>query len=294
MPASPPSNPGKPEHRIRSLRAGPGPGGSGPTARPGGLFRAPRRLSGPLLLVLVLAGCGWRGATAGSWRVFQTPASFVVVADSLGEDPGMAALVAPFRGRLEGIMGEVIGEAAVPLAKGWPEGPLGNFAADALLWAARRRVGEGVDMALANNGGLRVPLSPGPITMGKIYELMPFENTVVLLTLRGDQVEELAQVIARRGGEPVAGLSLRIEDEGGRRVARDVRVGGKPVEEGHLYRLATSNFLAEGGDDFQVLTRAVEREDLPLLVRDAFVEFIREVGVLRFGIEGRIRGEVRR
>lgn len=310
MPVSPPFGPRRPEIGDRSRLPGPAHAGSTPAVEAGGSFRARLHSVGFILVALALCGCGVRGAPAhpapppptplprsagpASWAVREKPASFVLVADSVGEDPGVAALVVPFRERLERIMGEVLGEAAVPMSKGWPEGPLGNFAADALLQAARRRVAEEVDMALANNGGLRVPLPAGTITMGKMYELMPFENTVTLLTLRGDQVAELAQTIARRGGEPVAGLSFRIEEEEGQRVAREILVGGDPVAAGRLYKLATSNFLAEGGDGFEVLTRALERKDLPLLVRDAFIEFVREVGVLRFGVEGRIRGQVRR
>jgi 2',3'-cyclic-nucleotide 2'-phosphodiesterase (5'-nucleotidase family) len=233
-------------------------------------------------------------ASAGRLAVSEAPAYFTVVADSIPGDPGVEAMVAPFRARMGDRINEVIGEAADPLSKAWPEGTLGNFAADAILEAARKRMAEPVHLALANNGGLRVPVPRGPVTVGKMFELMPFENMVAVVTLTGAQLQGLAREVALRGGEPVAGWSFRIEMEGDARVPRDLRVGGEPVDPKALYRLATSDYLANGGDELPSLTRAAERRDLPLLVRDALIEFVRERGVIRYGLEGRITGEVRR
>jgi 2',3'-cyclic-nucleotide 2'-phosphodiesterase (5'-nucleotidase family) len=216
------------------------------------------------------------------------------MADSVADDPALEALVAPFRAGMGDRITEVIGEASGLLAKGWPEGTLGNFAADAILAAARSRFPETVHMAMANNGGLRVPIAPGPITVGKMFELMPFENMISVLSLTGTQVEALAQDIAARGGEPVAGFSFRIEMEGDDRVARDVLVGGESPDPAGVYHLATSDYLAGGGDEMATLASALDRVDLPILVRDGFIEFVREAGVIRPRIEGRITTEVRR
>jgi len=270
----------------------------------------PRPAAAAAILALLAGGCAGapgEGPASGSasgralsaaeaapWVVREAPTTHTVVADSIGEDPAVEALVAPFRERMGDRIQEVIGYASGPLAKGWPEGTLGTFAADALLWAARSRVPERVDMALMNNGGLRVPIAPGPITVGKMFELMPFENMVSVLVLSGEQVEALAAAIARRGGEPIAGFSLRIELAGGERLARDVRVGGEPLDPEGRYRLVTNDYLANGGDEFAILLEALQREDLPLLVRDAFVEFVRAEGTIEPRTEGRITGEVGR
>jgi 2',3'-cyclic-nucleotide 2'-phosphodiesterase (5'-nucleotidase family) len=233
-------------------------------------------------------------ASPGAWAVVEAPVTHTVVADSIEDDPAVEAMVAPFRERMGDRIQEVVGEAAGPFTKSWPEGTLGVFAADALLWAARNRVPFAVDMALMNNGGLRVPIAPGPITVGKMFELMPFENMVSLLVLSGRQVEDLAGVIARRGGEPISGFAFRIEMAGEERVARDIRVAGEPLDPERRYRLATNDYLANGGDEFAILTEALEREDLPLLVRDAFIEYLRAAGTIEPRLEGRITGELRR
>src|SRR5690606_33834419 len=141
-----------------------------------------------------------------------------------------------------------------------PEGALGNFAADAMRTVAAEALGEPVDIAVTNNGGLRVPIPEGPITVGALFELMPFENALVLLTLSGTQVDSLAGQIARIGGEPVAGLTFTIEEPSRRAV--DVRVNGEPVDPGRLYRVVTSDYLADIGGGLPVLSEYRERVDV--------------------------------
>jgi 2',3'-cyclic-nucleotide 2'-phosphodiesterase (5'-nucleotidase family) len=125
-----------------------------------------------------------------------------------------------------------------------------------------------------------------------MFELMPFENRLSILTLSGEQVLELADQIADRRGQPVAGISFRIQEEGGERVARDVRVEGHSVDPAGRYRLATNDYMANGGEDFTPLQTPLEREDLPILIRDAFIEYVREKGVIREELEGRITGGI--
>jgi 2',3'-cyclic-nucleotide 2'-phosphodiesterase (5'-nucleotidase family) len=189
-------------------------------------------------------------------------------------------------------IGRVIGTADALLAKSIPEGTLGNFATDAMLWAARRAFDGPVDMAMTNNGGLRIPIPPGPITVGQMFELMPFENMLSVLTLSGGQVQELADQLAASRGEPIAGFSFRIEAAGDTRAARDILVGGVPLDPAKEYRLVTNDYLASGGGHLNPIHHPLERVDLPVLLRDAFIDYVRDKGVIRAEIEGRITGGI--
>jgi 2',3'-cyclic-nucleotide 2'-phosphodiesterase (5'-nucleotidase family) len=187
---------------------------------------------------------------------------------------------------------QVIGEATGMLSKAWPEGTLGNLATDAMLWAANRELLEPADMALTNNGGLRVPIGPGPITMGQMYELMPFENMLSVLVLSGPQVKVLCDQLAEKRGEPIAGFSFRIAVEKEGRVARDILVGGDPLDLAAEYRLVTNDYMANGGDSFTPLETPVSREDLAVLLRDAITDYVKHVGVVEPKLEGRITGGI--
>lgn len=271
--------------------------------RPGVVRTAPGRLFPPadsrlpLLVGLVLLLTSCAGSAPGHLAPTVQPevsGSFTVVSDTVTEDPGLAALVEPYRERMGTRINEVIGRTTGILVKGWPEGTLGNFAADAVLHAARGASAEPVDMAIVNNGGLRIPIPEGAITVGQMFELMPFDNMISVLAMDGRQVEALAHDIAGRGGAPVSGLSFHILTEEENLVASDISIAGEPLDPGRMYRVAAPDYIANGGDEYEVLTVALDRSDLAVLVREALIEFVREQGIIHPRIEGRITGRVRR
>ena len=219
--------------------------------------------------------------------VRDAAADFTQVGDSLAPAPDVEALIAPYRVQLEERLAEVVGHAAGDFTKGEPEGALGNLVAEALLDAARRHSRDTVHLSLVNNGGLRVPLAAGPILMRHAYELLPFENFVTVLTVSGDALEKLADQVARTGGQPIAGWSMELDGDD----AVAVRVGGAPVDPDRTYRLATVDYLVNGGGEWSVLWEVAPaaREDLGILIRTAFVEHLRERGPVTPILDGRIK-----
>jgi 2',3'-cyclic-nucleotide 2'-phosphodiesterase (5'-nucleotidase family) len=125
-----------------------------------------------------------------------------------------------------------------------------------------------------------------------MFELMPFENMLSVLTLSGAQVVEFANGLAYWRGEPVAGISFRIETVGGERVARNILIGGAPVELEAEYRMVTNDYLANGGEAPDPIHEPLARLDLPILLRDAFIDYVRERGVIHAELEGRITGGI--
>jgi 2',3'-cyclic-nucleotide 2'-phosphodiesterase (5'-nucleotidase family) len=226
--------------------------------------------------------------------VVEAPVSFTVLEGSVEDDPEVEALVAPFRNRMGKEIQEQIGEATGMLTEAVPEGTLGNFATDAMLWAANRELDEPVHLALTNNGGLRIPIGPGPITIGQMYELMPFENMLSVLTLTGSQVKDLCDELALRRGAPISGFSFHITPEGEGWVASTILIAQEPLDPARQYLLVTNDYMANGGDSYSSLLNPVARRDLPVLVRDAFIDFVRHKRVIEPELEGRITGGIGR
>ncbi len=233
------------------------------------------------------AGTPARAAPRGHVRVSEAPVKVLAVDAATPADPSMEALVGPFREVFEAEMSEEIGHAVGRLEEADPEGGLDNFAADAVLEGARRFTDRPIHVALLNDGGLRAPIGQGPITLGEMFELMPFENYVTILELSGTEIELLAQQLARTGGEPVAGLRFRINAPDGS--ATDVRVSDQPLDPAATYRLATSDYLADGGGSWPVLWEPRAREDLPVLIRDLLIDWVRRQGTIQPALDGRIR-----
>jgi len=247
-------------------------------------FTGPSWIRSLLMLLLVT---GSLACTTPSYvlELESSSDTFYQLDDQIPEDSAMVALVAVYAADLQSRMNTVIARSETPITRGRPEGTLNNLSADILRSAAVRELGQPVHIGIANFGGLRAPLPGGEITIGNIYELMPFENTISVLLLSGEQVRMLADQIAARRGEPVSGIRFRIED--GRAV--DILVGAEPLRRNQEYWVATNSYVADGGDGMDVFMQARERIDLPVLIRDAMIEYIRHRRVLDYQLEGRIR-----
>lgn len=192
-------------------------------------------------------------------------------------DSLLAARILPYRDTLQRTMARVLAVSAQPLEKKLPEGPLGNFVADACLAEANLIAREPADLAIFNHGGLRRSLPEGNVTLGDVFELMPFDNELVILDLPGPLLREVLDFVATNGGAPVSGVRLVIR--AGR--AESVFVGKEPLDTNRHYRVLTSDYLANGGDRFSQYARATGREELRVKVRDAIVQHLERLGMSR-------------
>lgn len=223
---------------------------------------------GALVGALALPGCGTSRAALTLARI--DTAQTRIDADLAGA-PDVDTLIAPYRKVIDETMNEPLAICPAALETHKPEGSLGALIADFVLARARAASGLPVDLCVLNDGGLRIPWPADTITLGLVYELMPFDNAIVVLRLTADQVRSLADEIAARRGEPVSGISFRIVEK----KAVDLRVGGAEVGD-RDYWVATSDYLSDGGGGMQTLWAAQETRPTGVLVRDAIADALRE------------------
>jgi 2',3'-cyclic-nucleotide 2'-phosphodiesterase (5'-nucleotidase family) len=176
--------------------------------------------------------------------------------------------ITPYREKMKAAMNEVLAVSTSPMERGLPESRLGNFLADACKYESEK-AGKIVDVAVFNTGGLRRPLPQGNITRGDVYELMPFENELVILTLNGEDVKKIFNFIATKGGAPVSGVRMVIKDS----IATSVLIHDQPLESNRTYNILTSDYLANGGDAFPFGTD-VRRDPVNIKVRDAIINYL--------------------
>lgn len=158
------------------------------------------------------------------------------------------------------------------MEKGQPESRLGNFVADLCFDQVNRGDQFKADFCVLNNGGLRSSLPEGDIRLRNVYELMPFDNILVILELDGATTLELLDYIAHKGGVPVANLRMRIMGD----VPRDVLIGGQPFSDKNYYRVLTSDYLAGGGDSMDFFKQAITVRSTGVPVRDAIIRQMEE------------------
>lgn len=186
----------------------------------------------------------------------------ISVVSANGRDVEMDSLVAPYRRELAKEMNRVIGSVAQDLSPERPNSLLGQWVTDLTLQYGKDSLLAGQTdepvICLLNTGGLRASLSKGPLTVGDIYKIMPFDNQIVALKLPVSQLSEMAKYITQSGGEPIAGCVL----ENG-----SIRFTQVEEEPTHFW-VITSDFLANGGDKMLFLQKAIERKTKGVLLRD--------------------------
>jgi len=184
-------------------------------------------------------------------------------------DSATAAIIAPYKEKHDREMNEIIGrtDKAMPKERDQLETLLGNFVADVCLEKANALVSR-ADMCVLNNGGLRSSLPKGEISRGKIFELMPFENEIVVLTLSGEKMQALLNYIAAAGGVPVAGIKMGVKG----RAPGKALIQGQPFDPQKNYRVATSDYLANGGDRMSFFAAPIAIEYTGSKIRDALIE----------------------
>lgn len=226
-------------------------------------------------LILLTLVFGLESTSCNKYLVPRGQAAYtkLQIDSTLVADPAFTRLYAPYRQQLEAEMNRVVGYTDVTLTKpgNAPETRLGNFFADALLAEGRKGYPD-ADFSFGTKGGLRIELQQGDITVGNLFELMPFENELVLLELSGKSVQQLAGFIATTGGQPVSGLRMKISGD----KASDVVVGGKPLELSRTYKLITYDYLANGGDNSRGLDNPISRTNLGQKVREALITYVSE------------------
>jgi len=205
-------------------------------------------------------------------------------------DRHTVSLIDLYKAMLDSTMNSVIGKSAIPMPVERPESLLPNLVVDVMRDAATSVLGKSVDIGLLTMGGIRTILSEGDITVGNVYEILPFENSLCVLTLKGSVVKLLMENIATTGGEAVSNVRLTIS---GTNQIRSALVGGKPIEDDRLYTLATINYLAEGNDRMTALTQCESRRCFDeITIRDLFMDYVKKQTVAGRSLTSRIEGRV--
>ncbi len=203
-------------------------------------------------------------------------------------DVTVTNMITPYKVQLDTVMHEVIGNVVNDLYKQRPESSLGNWVADVMLDAVKKE-GYSADIAVVNYGGLRVPsISSGPLTRGEVYELSPFDNMIMIVDIPGKILDTLFQRMASTGGWPV---SRGVKMEMSNKVVTSCLVLNQPVDTNRIYKVATLDYVANGGDDMKCLiplTRVQTGKILrDMLIEDALRLKAENKGITSF-VEGRI------
>ncbi|WP_071781174.1 5'-nucleotidase C-terminal domain-containing protein [Adhaeribacter aquaticus] len=214
----------------------------------------------------------------------------VLVDAKVAPDAKAENVIAPYRQQVEERMNEVIGIAPMELSSDTVESTLGNFVADLQREQASAAIGQPVDLGLMTQGGLRNSLPKGNIKVGNVFEVMPFENKVLVLTLPGTSVQKLFEFGAQRRVLSVSNATFSIKNK----KPVNILIGGKPLDMQRTYTMAVSDYLANGGDNLIMLRDATKVTETGILLREAILKKIKDLTAQQKPVEAKLEGRVKK
>ncbi len=205
-------------------------------------------------------------------------------------DEKIDAIIQPYKDSLDKEMNIVLAVSDTILTKSLPESDLGNLMCDLVLKKSKDYCNCKVDFTFLNNGGIRLPNLPkGNITLGKIIELMPFDNLIDIMTVNGKTLDTLFNYMASKGGWQISGARYKFKNE----KAFDVFIQGEPLDLNKNYTIAVSDYLAQGGDNCTMLA-IIPKTILSKSLRDAIIDGLKEMNAKGEHIKSVIDGRVQK
>jgi 2',3'-cyclic-nucleotide 2'-phosphodiesterase/3'-nucleotidase len=214
-------------------------------------------------------------------KVPDSLTSEIIALRNVEPDSEIQSIIAPYEKTIAARAAEKLGEARDDLRKSeTAESPLNNLVADSLREAAGTQIG------LHNIGGIRAGLTRGIITRGAVFEVMPFQDTVVKMTLTGSQLKRLL------GRDVLAVSGLRVTWDTMRErpnlLVSATLANGSPISDTGTYTIAVNDFMAAGGDGLVELTQGTSIQDTGILVRDAIASYLKKRPVVSAATDGRV------
>ena len=208
-----------------------------------------------LYLYIIISLSFGLGCSAQQRVISKASTERIVIEYEIIPDAEVEALIVPYRMQLQAEMDEIIGFSARELTKNKPESLLGNALCDLVEKYVEEELDLEVDLTLLNYGGIRRNSLPmGNISVGHIFELLPFENEVVVLTLSGQTLEELLLKIGSSGGSPMSGgAQIKLKKEGDWTSVESILIDGAPLDIEKTYKLVTIDYVANGGDQGEII-----------------------------------------
>ena len=145
--------------------------------------------------------------------------------------------------------------------------------------------GKNIDIVLLNNGGIRSIISKGNISEKTAFELMPFENSIVVLELSGLSIIKMIDYLRKvKLQHPISGLQITLNNDYS---VNEVKINGISIENEKKYYVATTDYLLQGGDKMYFLAETTKTTDINYKMRDILIDYFKKYDTLKLKSDNR-------
>ena len=233
-----------------------------------------------LLTLLTLFSC-----TTQKKNIYEIEGKKININETQTVNSSIENFIAPYRNHITNDLDSILAynPVAQEKSKGKWQTNIGNFFAETTLNLSDpifyKRENKNIDFCLLNHGGIRSIIPKGNVTSRTAYEIMPFENSVTVVGLNSNEVKMLADYILKeKKPHPLAGIGIYTDKEENSVV--DIKIKGIPLEENKTYYVATSDYLANGGDNMIFFRDSKIKYDLDYKIRNLFIDYFKEIDTI--------------
>ena len=219
-----------------------------------------------------------------SYYVTKIEGKRIPVTDKASQNQDIENYVKPYREHINKDLDNILAYCPETLDKsdGKWQTTIGNLMADVtlqrgnLVFKAREK--KDINLCILNNGGIRAILPKGNVTTRTAYEIMPFENSLVVVALKGEQIFEMVDYFILTGKpHPLSGITFTIGKD---KVAKNILVQGKPIDKNTIYYVATNDYLSNGGDNMNFFNKGIQKYDLDYKLRNVLIDYFIQVDTI--------------
>lgn len=219
-----------------------------------------------LLLIQLFVSC-----SSYRYTIVDMKGSIVEMNQDQGTNSEMQALVDKYKGVLDDKMNDVVGTSTKFMPYGRPESLLTNFTSDVMKEYGDTHLPNGADVSIMNVNGHRAFMPEGEITMGNLYEIYSFDNTIAFLELKGEDLIKIFDAYARIGGAGISSNAhLLVKDQ----KIVSATLDGKPIDRNKIYNVVTLDYLADGNNSMTAFKNAVKIDNTGITLRDIMIDYV--------------------
>ena len=220
-----------------------------------------------ILIILLCYACSPRAYT-----IYEVKSSNILMDSAFDKNanPKTIEIVDYYSNLIKPMLSEVIGEVSHTMTIEKPERELVYFTLNVIKQYGDKNISGGVDFALMNINGHRANLNEGSVTMGDMYEIYSFDNTLVSVELQGKDLPDIFKNYAKA---LCSNVNFTITKDGD---ITDIFINNMPLNPDKTYKIITLDYLAKGGDDMAVMKNASNFYDTGILIRDVMISYVKE------------------
>lgn len=215
-----------------------------------------------------------------NYQVTKIEGKEIPITEKNKEVPEIEAFIKPYREHIDQDLSTVLAIAPETLDKsGQWQTTIGNLMADVTFQRSNmvfsKREKKQIDICLLNHGGIRSIIPKGNVTARTAYEIMPFENSAIVIALKGEQIMEMVNyIISEKKPHPLSGMTFTIDKNN---TPKNILIQGKPLDNEKIYYVVTSDYLSNGGDKMDFFKKGVASYDLEYKLRNILIDYFKEV-----------------